>query len=74
MLSMQTMDGVSSRGETTSMIAGSGPPFAAVSRFDLWERGGGLETPPDTDAIQDNFDYPHIVYFFQYRLTHLQTS
>ena len=62
MLSMQTMDGVSSRGETTSMIAGSGPPFAAISRFDLWERGGGLETPPDTDAIEDGYRTFHIVF------------
>jgi hypothetical protein len=56
------------------MIAGSGPPFAAVSRFDLWKRGGGLETPPDTDAIQDSFRYSHIIHFYSYRLTHLQNS
>lgn len=42
-----------SRPKTTQGVAGPSPPCAAVSRFFfLGKRGGGLETPPGTHAVQ----------------------
>jgi len=45
-------------------FAGSSPPIAAVSRFFLGKRGGGLETPPGTDAVQHGFHLLEIVEWF----------